>query len=114
MNSISIFSLGDLTDERKEEVLALSQVGKAVFLESGQTDLYNRLRNIDLVELQSTMDIYIFPELVKNEDQDTYNARVQVDGIKAFNDLKQGNIDAIWLSESYFNILSQQPYYIAL
>jgi len=114
MNSISIFSLGNLTEEQKDEMLVLSKVGIAVFLESGQTDLYNRLRNIDLVELQSTMDVYIFPELVKNEDQDTYNTRVRVDGIQAFNDLKQGNIDAIWLSEPYFNILSQQPYYIAL
>ena len=114
MNSIAIFSLGNLTDEQKEEFLALSNVGKAVFLESGQVDLYNRLRNIDLVELQAIVTVYTFPDRLEDEDQSAYNDRVRVPGIQAFNNLKQGNIDAIWLSEPGFNILSQQPYFIAL
>jgi hypothetical protein len=114
MNSIAIFSLGNLTDEQKEEFLALSKVGKAVFLESGQVDLYNRLRNIDLAELQAVANVWIFPDKLEDEDQSAYNDRVRVPGIQAFNNLKQGNIDAIWLSEPGFNILSQQPEYIAL
>jgi len=114
MNSIAIFSLGNLTDEQKEEFLALSKVGKAVFLESGLVDLYNRLRNINLAELQAVTTVHTFPDLLEDETYDDYNSRVRVQGIQAFNDLKQGNIDAIWISEPYFNILSQQPYFIAL
>ena len=114
MNSIAIFSLGNLTDEQKEEFLALSKVGKAIFLESGQVDLYNRLRNIDLTELQAVATVYTFPDRLEDEDQSAYNDRVRVPGIQAFNDLKQGSIDAIWISDPYFNILSQQPYFIAL
>jgi len=114
MNSIAIFSLGNLTDEQKEEFLPLSKVGKAVFLESGQVDLYNRLRNIDLAELQAVANVWTFPDRLEDEAQDDYNTRVRVQGIQAFNDLKQGSIDAIWISEPYFNILSQQPYFIAL
>ena len=114
MNSIAIFSLGNLTEEQKTDFLALSKVGKAKFLESGNVDLYNRLRNIDLTELQAVANVYTFPDLLEDESIDDYNARVRVDGIQAFNDLKNGNIDAIWMSEPYFNILSQQPYFIAL
>lgn len=114
MNSIAIFSLGNLTDEQQAEMLALSNVGKAVFLESGQVDLYNRLRNINLVELQAIANIWTFPDRLEEEDQSEYSGRVRVPGIQAFNNLKQGNIDAIWLSEPGFNILSQQPYFIAL
>ena len=114
MNSIAIFSLGNLTEEQKTDFLALSKVGRAEFLESGQVDLYNRLRNIDLTELQAVATVFTFPDLLEDESIDDYNARVRVDGIQAFNDLKNGNIDAIWMSEPYFNILSQQPYFIAL
>ena len=114
MNSIAIFSLGNLTDEQQEEILALSKVGRAVFLESGETNLYNRLRNIDLNELQAVANVHTFPDLLEEESIDDYNARVRIEGIQAFNNLKTGNIDAIWLSEPYFNILSQQPYFIAL
>jgi len=114
MNSIAIFSLGNLTEEQKTDFLALSKVGFAKFLESGNTDLYNRLRNIDLTELQAVANVYTFPDRLEDEDQSAYNDRVRVPGIQAFNDLKQGNIDAIWLSEQGFNILSQQPEYIAL
>lgn len=114
MNSITIFSLGNLTDEQKEEVLALSKVGRAAFLESGVVDLYNRLRNIDLAELQAIATVFVFPDLLEDETINDYNSRVRVSGIQAFNNLKQDNIDAIWLPESYFNILSQQPYFIAL
>lgn len=114
MNSITIFSLGNLTEEQKTDFLALSNVGKAVFLESGNVDLYNRLRNIDLAKLQIIATVFTFPDLLEDETIDDYNTRVQVEGIQAFNDLKQGNIDAIWLSEPYFNILSQQSYFIAL
>jgi len=114
MNSIAIFSLGNLTEEQKEEFLALSKVGKAIFLESGQVDLYNRLRNIDLAELQAVANVFTFPDRLEDEDQSDYNDRIRVPGIQAFNDLKQGNIDAIWLSEPGFNILSQQPEFIAL
>ena len=114
MNSIAIFSLGNLTEDQKTDFLALSKVGKAVFLESGVVDLYNRLRNIDLAELESIATVYVFPDLLEEETITDYNTRVRVGGIQAFNDLKQGNIDAIWLSEPYFNTLSKQPYYIAL
>ena len=114
MNSIAIFSLENLTDEQKEEFLALSNVGKAVFLESGQVDLYNRLRNISRVELHSIANVWEFPALLEEELIDDYNSRIRVVGIQAFNNLKTGNIDVIWLSESYFNMLSQQPYFIAL
>jgi len=114
MNSISIFSLGNLTEEQKTDFLALSKVGIAVFLESGQVDLYNRLRNIDLTELQAIANVYTFPDLLEDETPDDYNTRVRVQGIQAFNNLKQGNIDAIHMTEPYFNILSQQPYFIAL
>lgn len=114
MNSIAIFSLDNLSDEQKETFLGLSQVGRAVFLESGNTNLYNRLRNIDLTELQLIADVYVFPDKLEDETQDDYNSRVRVAGIQAFNKLKQGNIDAIWLTEAGFNILSQQPEYIAL
>ena len=114
MNSIAIFSLGNLTEEQKTNFLALSNVGIAQFLESGNVDLYNRLRNIDLADLQAVATVYTFPLRLEDEEQAVYNDRVRVDGIKAFNDLKQGNIDAIWLSELGFNILSQQPEYIAL
>lgn len=121
MNSITIFSLGNLTEEQKTDFLALSKVGRAVFLESGNVDLYNRLRNIDLTELQAAINIntgddkvYTFPDLLEEETPDEYNTRVRVQGIQAFNNLKTGSIDAIHMSEPYFNILSQQPYYIAL
>ena len=116
MNSIAIFSLGNLTEQQKTDFLALSNVGIVQFLESGQVNLYNRLRNIDLVELQAVAEkpVYIFPDLLEDETIEDYNTRVRVAGIQAFNDLKQGNIDAVWMSEPYFNILSQQPYYIAL
>ena len=89
-------------------------MGKAVFLESGLVDLYSRLRNIDLVELQAIANVYTFPDLLKDESIGDYNTRVRVGGIQAFNNLKIGNIDAVWMSEPYFNILSQQPYFIAL
>jgi len=114
MNSITIFSLGNLTEPEKTVFLDMSKVGKAVFLESGQVDLYNRLRNIDLVELQAVANAWTFPDRLEEEDQADYNDRIRVPGIQAFNDLKQGNIDAIWLSEPGFNILSQQPEFIAL
>lgn len=114
MNSIAIFSLGNLTEDQKTDFLALSKVGKAVFLESGVVDLYNRLRNIDLVELQAIANVYTFPPLLEDEEQTAYNNRVRVEGVQAFNNLKQGNIDVIWLSEPGFNILSQQPEFIAL
>ena len=114
MNSIAIFSLGNLTPDKQQEFLDLSNVGRAVFLESGLVDLYNRLRNIDLTELQAVATVFTFPDLLEDESIDDYNTRVRVGGIQAFNNLKQGSIDAIWLSEPYFNILSQQPYFIAL
>ena len=114
MNSITIFSLGNLTEEQKQTFLSLSKVGRAVFIESGQVDLYNRLRNIDLVELQAVATVSTFPDLLEEETPDEYNTRVRVQGIQAFNNLKTGSIDAIWMSEPYFNILSQQPYFIAL
>jgi len=114
MNSITIFSLGNLTPDEQQAMLDLSNVGKAVFLESGQVDLYNRLRNIDLVELQAVANVWTFPDRLEEEDQSAYNDRIRVPGIQAFNDLKQGNIDAIWLSEPGFIILSQQPEFIAL
>jgi len=114
MSSITIFSLGNLTEEQKTEFLSLSKVGKAAFLESGQVDLYNRLRNIDLVELQAVANAWTFPDRLEEEDQADYNNRIRVPGIQAFNNLKQGNIDAIWLSEPGFNILSQQSEFIAL
>jgi len=114
MNSITIFSLGNLTPDEQQAMLDLSNVGIAVFLESGQVDLYNRLRNIELAELQAVTTVHTFPDLLEDETVDDYNTRVRVEGIQAFNNLKQGNIDAIWISEPYFNILSQQPYFIAL
>jgi len=114
MNSITIFSLGNLTEPEKTVFLDMSNVGIAKFLESGQVDLYNRLRNIDLVELQAIANVWTFPDRLEEEDQADYNNRIRVPGIQAFNDLKQGNIDAIWLSEPGFNILSQQPEFIAL
>ena len=113
-NSIAIFSLGNLTEDQKTDFLAISNVGIAEFLESGQVDLYNRLRNIDLVELQAVVNVWTFPDRLEEEEQSAYNDRVRVPGIQAFNNLKQGNIDAIWLSESGFNVLSQQPEFIAL
>ena len=114
MNSIAIFSLGNLTEEQKPDFLALSNVGIAVFLESGLVNLYNRLRNIVLVELQTIANVWTFPLQLEEEDQSVYDDRIRVPGVQAFNNLKQGNIDAIWLSEPGFNILSQQPEFIAL
>ena len=110
-NSITFFNRVLLTQEQIDNYLSLSKVGKAVYIENGEIDKYHRLRNLDLADVPTA---FTFPERLEDETNEEYIIRTRPDGVQAFNNLKQGNIDAIWLSESGFNLLSQQPEYQAL
>ena len=110
-NSITFFNRAELLQDKIDEYLSLSKVGKAEFIENGEVDKYHRLRNLDLADVPAA---FTFPDRLEDETDEDYIIRTRADGIQAFNNLKQGNIDAIWLSESGFQLLSQQNEYRAL
>ena len=111
MNSITIIYPSNLTDEQQSELLSLSKVGNAVMVKSGETVIYNRLRNISFEDL-SDYNVWTFRDKLEDETLDEYNADVKVETEQAFTDLAVGNIDCIWLSESGFGNLSKQEEFI--
>jgi len=109
---IALFYLPNLTVRQQAEILALSKVGNAVFVDN-TTPLgitYSRLRNIELADLQASFNVWTFPARTDGELTATYNPRVKTVTIQAFEDLRLGLHDAIWLDESRgFQNLNRQP-----
>lgn len=117
MISITFFHLPNITTDEQETVLRLSNVGHATFINNGTLNIYSRLRNIELTELELLFPtkVWTFPPQREDQTQDQYFAEITPLGKQAFADLALGTIKAIWLSESGFTSrLAKQLEYQAL
>lgn len=106
MNTIVLFYVPNLSDIQESQLLAMSGVGIAKSIESGETVLYGRLRNITKTQLTDMgFSSWEFPARQNPEVPFEFsNGEIQT----ALVQLKTPAFDCIWIEESLFNILSGQ------
>jgi len=112
MNSIAIYSNGNLTQNQQELLLNLAQVGNAVIVVHGTVDEYRRIRNVELSILNRIFTaprVWSLPEHLTEEDYVTYSERIRAAKVAAFEQLRLGNYDCIYSREIDFNVMKNEP-----